>query len=387
MALDDRKEIARFLITAGTDEMDLEGEPTLAGLPVAATLAAPLTIPFPDGLAPIPQPMDPSPALDDPLPAANVVVITWTVDENDGLADVFTPGFNRKAWYRYTRNFDQYKPQIRDGAPSLQARPPRLGSYFPLRIGNLGVLCFKSELHLNQDGIEAQPGLASLPVKDLFKQIIQETGATLVATIGTAGSVFEDFSLGDVVVTRAAKFRCTKEFRNQPYNGQIFKSEWDIPTDRLAKAQELMQGFAKDLAEPPLGPPSARFPFAGPLIDPPPNVPRIRLDGRDMAEFHPILTTDYFEYGTSTNHLEEQGCAVEMGDAALGLAVLEMDHPTDWVVVRNMSDPQINGALPTREFHLNAQTMWAVSYYEAYGRYTSRMGALATWGVVAGLAT
>jgi hypothetical protein len=50
-----------------------------------------------------------------------------------------------------------------------------------------------------------------------------------------------------------------------------------------------------------------------------------------------------------------------------------------------MSDPVINGDLPTTGFHLNQQTTWAVGYYTAYGLYTSTIGALATWGILAGL--
>ena len=51
-----------------------------------------------------------------------------------------------------------------------------------------------------------------------------------------------------------------------------------------------------------------------------------------------------------------------------------------------MSDPQINGDLPT-EFRLDPQTQWAVGYYTSYGYYTSVTGALATWGVIAGLSS
>ncbi len=32
-----------------------------------------------------------------------------------------------------------------------------------------------------------------------------------------------------------------------------------------------------------------------------------------------MLTTDFFEFGNSANGLEAEGCAVEMGDAVLGL--------------------------------------------------------------------
>lgn len=104
-----------------------------------------------------------------------------------------------------------------------------------------------------------------------------------------------------------------------------------------------------------------------------------------MPEFHPILTTDYFEYGTMANRLDKEGAAVEMGDAALGLACSELADPPNWAVIRNMSDPVINGDLPAKEFHLNEQTTWAVGYYTAYGQYTSICGALATWAVIAGL--
>ncbi|MFD0526133.1 hypothetical protein ACFQ1I_00925 [Kitasatospora arboriphila] len=320
-------------------------------------------------------------------------MITWTVAEQDALADVFTPGFGRQRWYRYTRRFEEhYRPLIRAGAPSLAARPPRLGSYFPVRLGDLDVLCVKSELHLNQDGLKTGEGTATLPVKDFFEQIIEEVRPRVIATIGTSGSVFGSFPLGDVVVTRAAKFRCRKEFRNEAFNNQTFRSDWTLPLGRIEDAQKLMRGFGDRLKEPPLGPPSTRFPFDGPLIVPPDNDPAVRIeqDARDMPEFHPILTTDYFEFGTSTNGLEHEGAAVEMGDAALGLACAGLtaagsDHVPRWVVVRNMSDPQINGGLPSREFRLNQQTMWAVAYYESYGYWTSVCGALTTWGLLAGL--
>ena len=74
-----------------------------------------------------------------------------------------------------------------------------------------------------------------------------------------------------------------------------------------------------------------------------------------------------------------------MGDAALGLAVAELATPPRWAVVRNMSDPVINGDLPDKQFPLNEQTTWAVGYYTGYGVWTSTIGALATWGIIAGL--
>jgi hypothetical protein len=382
--VEDRVAIARMLLSSGIEPFDLEAHPAPESVPQTALAGKRvLGIPFPDGLAPVPTPLDPIPATSDPLPKADVVVVTWTVDENDALADVLTPGVGRARWYRYERGFAEYAPRIRGGAPAQSAR--RLGSYFPTKIGGLDVLCMKSELHLNQDGIKTGEGTATLPVKDLFAQIIAEARPDVILTVGTAGSVFRDFQLGDVVVTRGAKFRLSMEFRNEDFNDQTYRSDWQIPTDRLFDALTLMQRFAPELREPPFGPPSKAYPFEGALIQPPANAPDIKLDGRDMPAFHPILTTDYFEYGTSANHLDEEGAGVEMGDAALGLAVSEMADPPRWAVVRNMSDPQINGDLPTKDYHLNVQTQWAVAYYLAYGYWTSVTGALATWGILAGL--
>jgi hypothetical protein len=148
-----------------------------------------------------------------------------------------------------------------------------------------------------------------------------------------------------------------------------------------------MAGFSSELVEPPFGPPHPGFVFSGPLIEASSNDPDIKLElgGRDMPEFHPILTTDYFKYGTIANRLDREGAAVEMGDAALGLACAEITDPPHWAVIRNMSDPVTNGDLPAKQFHLNEQTTWAVGYYTAYGRWTSTIGALVTWAVIAGL--
>jgi nucleoside phosphorylase len=379
----ERKEIARLLLDAGTAPIDLELEPVVA----QDMLLADLGLPFPDGLAPQPQPVDPVPGRDAPLPQADVVVVTWTVAELNALADVLTPGQPRSTWYRYARGWeDRYLPQIREGAPSRQAQ--RMASWFPTKIGNTSVLCMKSELHLNQDGVGTGPGTATLPVKDLFRQIIDEAKPKLVLTVGTSGGVKLEHDLGDVVVTRAAKFRLADEFAKEPFAGKTYTSDWEIPTKRLADAEKLMAKHAKEVAEPDFAPPTKRYPFDGPpLKSEPPNAPSIHIDdGQSMPKFHPILTTDFFEFGTSANNLWTEGCAVEMGDAVLGLVAEELgDAAPDWAIVRNLSDPMINGDLPTKPHKPDMQAHWAVWYYEAYGYWTSVMGALATWGIIAGL--
>ena len=392
--LDERKAMARALLSAGSagaDRLARAGAAGLVGLPPRlAGAGLTLALPFPPGLQPRPALPSPRPAADDPLPAADVAIVTWTADEADALSDVLTPGIGRQRWLRYTRGYEALLPQIRTGAPARAAR--RLGSYCLSQIGGQRVLCFKSELHLNQDGVTAppfSPRLASLPVKALLHQIIEETGAHLVITTGTAGATYAQHELGDVVVTRAAKFRLQGEFRDAPWNGQDFRSEWTVPTSHLAQATALMKGHQAQLKEPEFLPPTVNY---TPLTAPRPvrkAACDIKLDGIAFPAFHPMLTTDFFEFGTSTNHLETQGCAVEMGDAVLGLAVAERaaagQTVPDWLVVRNCSDPQINGALRDRPASQNLQAMWAVYYYRGFGYWTSVNGALACWAVVAGL--
>jgi len=256
------------------------------------------------------------------------------------------------------------------------------------------VLCFKSELHLNQDGIRTGDGKATLPVKDLFHQIIDEVQPSLVITTGTAGGVSAKHDLGDVVMTRGAKFRLASEFEKEDFNGKTFKSNWNVPAARLKDAVTLMKTFANKLEEHPVLPPTVNYAPLN-LVHKPTrqNDPDIKQDGVDptMVAFHPILTTDYFEFGTSKNKLDLEGGAVEMGDAVLGLAIDERSKDgrstPNWLVIRNCSDPQINGDLYHQKGNTkqSLQIMYAVYYYKGYGYWTSVMSALATWGVIAGL--
>lgn len=404
MPLDPEPDFARQIIDYGVTIEDLG--PRQPGVMALAVLS----LPWPSGTGPAPQPLNVDPAVDAPLPKADVLVVTWTVAEVEALADTLTPGFGRNTWYRYARRFQEhYVPMIRRGAPALAAR--RLGSYFPTRIGNKDVLCFKSELHLNQDGITTAPGRATLPVKDMWRQIIEEVQPSLVITVGTAGATFppdrnvtlkgmncKPHELGDVVVTRGAKFRLSDEFAKEPFANSEYRCEkFTIPTARLGATKKLLATHADKLVEPAFGPPHTKYPWS--LPGPIPgfkNTPSIFIDGRDFPAFHPILTTDFFEFGTSKNDLENEGCGVEMGDAVLGMVVEEMknegrDAP-NWLVIRNASDPQINGALPDAtdpsvavplRRKLNMQAHWAVWYYETYGYWTSVNSAIAAWAMIA----
>ncbi|MNL72608.1 hypothetical protein D3C87_1979430 [compost metagenome] len=85
-----------------------------------------------------------------------------------------------------------------------------------------------------------------------------------------------------------------------------------------------------------------------------------------------------------------------MGDAVLGMVIQELRDAgklaPNWLVIRNASDPQINGGLPDGQLTdidprmrraLNMQAHWAVWYYEVYGYWTSVNSAIGVWAMVA----
>src|SRR5262249_34287231 len=169
-------------------------------------------IPWPEAEAPLPRPCPPPRSPASPRPQADYLVVTWTVAEAQALADVLPPGHPSFTWYPYTHFFaSNYERDIRPGAPASKSK--RLGTYFPLTIGAKKVLCFKSELHLSQDGIK-------LPVRKLWHQIIAETRARVVTTTGTAGAIGRDVKLGDVVLGRTVRFHCSRTFAHDPFNGE-----------------------------------------------------------------------------------------------------------------------------------------------------------------------
>jgi len=93
--------------------------------------------------------------------------------------------------------------------------------------------------------------------------MIEEVKPSLVITVGTAGATFPPdkavsvggmqcpaHELGDVIITRGAKFRLSQEFRNEPFKSQSFRSTFTIPTSRLDAAKALLAVHADKLTNP-----------------------------------------------------------------------------------------------------------------------------------------
>lgn len=346
-------ELARHILTFDPAEPDQRLVPGAPSIPEIRLDP----IPWPAGLRPTPVPAGATPDPNDPLPQADVVVVTWTVAEAKALADVLTPGAPSSSWAVYRHNWDSYLPKISKDAPARQAGA--LGSYRLTQIGAKRVLCFKSGLHLSQDGPQ-------LPIRDLWKQIITETGAGLVITTGTAGGIGATTVLGDVIVSKTVRFDCTKTFKDEPFA----QASYTDSNDAGAGGPHLK------LAEETLLPVNAaQLPAGG-------RAPRIRVNSaRWPAE---VLTTDFFAFDDAENSYglrtyDPNARAVEMGDAVLGLvATQDLQNPPAWVCVRNASDPQIPEANTLAD-----EAKQAAQIYEQYGYLTTVGSAITCWALIA----
>ena len=356
-----RPKIALPDLAAHIIRFDSEDASTFSAhtLPLAAVMkaAAHAPIPWPAGQGPVPQPPPAPPAADAPLPRCDAIVVTWTVEEAKALADVLTPGYPSKtAWFPYAHLFAaDYVPLIRKGAPSLEAN--RLGSWFPVQIAGKSVICFKSELHMSQDG-------PKLPIAKLWAQLIAETGARLIVTTGTAGGIGAKIELGDVVVAASVRFDCLKTFAKSAFHNAVYATS-PIDAANFAAAEGLFAANASRL----------------PVATRPPRIFTAPFEGISPID---VVTTDFFAFDDSTDHyqLHTLGAAVEMGDAVLGMVIAGMGAAAPaWAAVRNASDPQIDSTGLTITQAANK----AAQIYERLGYWTTIPSAITCWAIIAAL--
>jgi hypothetical protein len=313
-------------------------------------------IPWPEGLAPKTGPK-PTGTGRGPLPRADVLVVTWTVDEGHALSRVLTPGKDSRNDYpSYTHKFEAISSKMRKGCPALQAK--RLGAYWTTKIGSKKVVVFKSDSHLSQDTKKLPSRGGTLPNYDVWKQIIDEVRPTLVITTGTAGGIGTWGEVGDVVVSPIVRLDGIKWLKGAPFHDAVYTSS--APTTKFfATAEALFHANAAQLPRDNTRPPKI-------------------VQSNDPASS--VVTTDFFGFDTSDNHygLQGLGDVSEMGDAVLGLVGSQMAKPPRWVAVRNVSDPQIKA-----EGTLKEQAALAANIYKAFGRWSSVCSAIVCWALIA----
>jgi purine-nucleoside phosphorylase len=308
-------------------------------------------IPWPRGLAPQ---TGPKPRGDGsgPLPGADVLLVTWTVDEGHALSRVLTPGKDsRNDYIPYTHNFAEISKKMRNGCPAMELK--RLGAYWTTKIGKKSVVVFKSDSHMSQDGPQ-------LPNIDVWRQIITEVQPTLVITTGTAGGIGKQFEVGDVVVSPIVRFDCQSKFKKQPFAQEHFSSKPAV-RKKFAQAKTLFKANAGQLPKD-----NTRAP----------KIFVVKPDGLSSS----VVTTDFFGFDTSDNHFHLQGLGdvSEMGDAILGLVAQEMgDKAPRWLAIRNVSDPQIKA-----EGTLRQQEQVAAQIYKGFGRWSSVCSAITCWASI-----
>ena len=310
-------------------------------------------VPWPKGLAPKTGPT-PSGGSNSALPRADVLVVTWTVDEGHALSRVLTPGKDSHNDYQsYTHNFETISKKMRNGCPAIQAK--RLGAYWTTTIGKKSVVVFKSDSHMSQDGPQ-------LPNIDVWRQIIQEVQPEMVITTGTAGGIGKQFEVGDVIVSPVVRFDCTAKFKKQPFAQAHY-------TSSVAKATHFAMARSLFKAN------SAQLPKDNQR---PPKIVRVPLKALDSC----VVTTDFFGFDTSNDHYKLQGLGdvCEMGDAVLGLVASEIgDGAPRWLAIRNVSDPQISADGLT----LKQQAAIAAQIYKGFGRWSSICSAITCWASIA----
>ncbi|MGY8662037.1 hypothetical protein Q3C01_06675 [Bradyrhizobium sp. UFLA05-109] len=309
-------------------------------------------IPWPKGLAPQTGPK-PKGNGNSPLPRADVLVVTWTVDEGHALSRVLTPGKDsRNDYLPYKHNFATISKKMRNGCPAMELK--RLGTYWTTTIGKKKVVIFKSDSHMSQDGPQ-------LPNIDVWRQIIQEVQPSLVITTGTAGGIGKQVEVGDVIVSPIVRFDCLSKFKKQPFAQEHFSSK-SAKTTRFAEARTLFKANAGQLPKD-----NTR----------PPKIFVVKPSGLSSS----VVTTDFFGFDTSDNHFHLQGLGdvSEMGDAILGLVANDMGAKAPrWLAIRNVSDPQIKA-----EGTLKQQEQVAAQIYKGFGRWSSVCSAITCWASIA----
>ena len=288
-----------------------------------------------------------------PLPRADVLVVTWTVDEGHALSRVLTPGKDsRNDYVPYTHNYATISQKMRNGCPARELK--RLGTYWTTTIGKKTVVIFKSDSHMSQDGPQ-------LPNIDVWRQIITEVQPTLVITTGTAGGIGKQAEVGDVIVSPIVRFDCLSKFKKQPFAQEHFSSK-SAKTTKFTQAKALFKANAGQLPKD-----NTRAP----------KIFVVKPSGLSSS----VVTTDFFGFDTSDDHFHLQGLGdvSEMGDAILGLVAQDMGAKAPrWLAIRNVSDPQIKA-----EGTLKQQEQVAAQIYKGFGRWSTVCSAITCWASIA----
>lgn len=325
----------------------------------------PHQVPWPAAYRPRAQVPTTAPSPGDALPKCDALVVTWTSGEAQTLASLLTGG-NFGAWHAYQHDVASYIPKVtgtrapfNDDTAEMRRYYHTLGLYCPFTIGDynpISCLALKSGLHMAYDG-------PTVPMVDLWLQLIGEVQPKIVITTGTGGGIGADVQLGDVIVGTAARFHLNGTLKSAPFNGV----QYPTSTIDFARMRELIT--------------DAILKVNGDLLMAP----------RTPVVFYPdqtsgaIVSTDTFAFDDSSNHFQLQGLGkcCDMGDATLGLAISKLGASAPrWLAIRNASDPQIKNTSPKTSAGLAEAKKLAEQIYGEYQCITTAGSVIATWAAI-----
>ena len=145
-----------------------------------------------------------------------------------------------------------------------------------------------------------------------------------------------------------------------------------------------MAVHAAQLDEPDFGPPTKKYDFDGPLV--PGTDEHARHEDRRHATSrrnHPILTTDFFEFGTSSNGLEQIGAASRWAMRCSAWWPRSSDRARrsgSWFATHPIRRSTATCRERRRRRHAGALGGLVL---RDYGYWTSVMSAIATWAMIA----
>jgi hypothetical protein len=294
-----------------------------------------------------------------PLPKADAVLSAFTFAEGQALADTWTPGHQLEDWNYYAHLFAGYEDLLTGRSPARESK--RLASFALVTVGTKRVLLVKFELHPDTDG-------PSIPTSKLWQQIFSETGARLILSHGTAGAVQSTTVLGDVIVAKSVRWDCRQRYEHEPFAGKSYEC---TPLSSLTPNMELAQSKLIPANAGNLKPIATRDPVIWLGFD--------------------TITTDFFAFDDAENYyglrtFDSNARAVEMDDAALGMAIQEAFYATsfaapDWFSLRNASDPQI-----AQSTSIRAENKEAGEIYDTKGYFTTIGSSIVGWAMIADMA-
>jgi hypothetical protein len=324
----------------------------------------------------------------------DVLVLLYTEYEIQALLDVFTGDSTwdesrQKTWYGYGHNYSTFKPMIEDGDDATDAGI--MGFLYPMKIGSVHVVLYKSELHPKGNG----PKVPFIPV---IKQLAEELAPKLVISTGTAGAIGSHIQCGDVAITDAARFHLEKTYSGSlaPLN-QLSKSQTQLKSSPTVNDQYIKyaaQNFTK-LSLPGLHQcyqkigtrPQYSFLKKNTAA---PSIYVTNINPAPAPQPMDIVSADYLTVDDSTNNekLQSQGIMNDTDDAFAFFALSELPagKQPKWLSVRNASEPQIVApGLSQQSNAANALSSLAGAIYGVYQYCTTLNSAFACWGVIAGM--